>query len=253
MRDVPSLLAKLAPIPDADFSEFGPVEVLPLSKVQQLVGAFLGRNWVTIPHVTHHDEVDVTDAEARRVEWNAEHPDEKLTPVALLVCAMAQALAEIPKFNASLGGDGKTIVQKHYVNIGVAVDSPRGLLVPVLRSVADKGVVEVAQELTKLADKVRGKGLSMAEMSGGSMTLSSLGHIGGTAFTPIINAPEVAVLGALAIQERPAPGPETGIVWRKMLPLSLSYDHRVINGADAARFCKAVGVAMADPQMFRTD
>lgn len=250
MVDVPTLLAGLAPIPDADFAEFGEVEVKPLSRIQQLVGSFLGRNWVTIPHVTHHDEIDVTDAEARRAEWNAAHPDAKATPVALLVRGMARALADNPKFNSSLGSDGKSIVQKRYVNIGVAVDTPGGLLVPVLRGVPDRGLADLAGELAKIAEKARTKGLSMAEMSGGSMTLSSLGHIGGTAFTPIINAPEVAVLGALAIQLRPAPAADGGIAWRKMLPLSLSYDHRVINGADAARFCRSVGAALADPALF---
>jgi len=250
MRDVPTVLAGLAPIPDADFSEFGPVEITELPRIQQLTGAFLGRNWVTIPHVTHHDEVDVTGAEARRGAWNAAHAETKITPVALLVVGIARALRDNPKFNTSLGADGKTLVQKSYVNVGVAVDTPKGLLVPVLRGVDGKSLIEIASELTRIADKARGKGLSMAEMSGGSMTLSSLGHIGGTAFTPIINAPEVAVLGALAIQLRPFPDADSGLVWRKMLPLSLSYDHRVINGADAARFVKSVGAALADPALF---
>ncbi|QQV77666.1 2-oxo acid dehydrogenase subunit E2 [Sphingomonas aliaeris] len=250
MRDVPSILAGLAPIPDADFAEFGDVEVAALSKIQQLTGAFLGRNWVTIPHVTHHDEVDVTEVEARRIAWNAANPSSKVTPVALVVCGMARALAEHPKFNSSLGADGKTIVQKRYINIGVAVDTPKGLLVPVLKGVDGKSLVEIAGELAATAEKARNRGLPMSEMSGGSMTLSSLGHIGGTAFTPIINAPEVAVLGALAIQQRPGPGIDGGIEWRKMLPLSLSYDHRVINGADAARFVRSVGAAMANPALF---
>lgn len=250
MADVPGYLAGLAPLPQADFAEFGDVEVRPLGRIQQLTGAFLGRNWVTIPHVTHNDEVDVTDAEARRAEWNASHPDRKVTPVAMLVRAMAAALAAHPKFNVSLGSDGKTIVQKAYVNIGVAVDTPNGLLVPVIRDVPSKSVADIAAEMGAVAEKARTKGLSMAEMSGGCITLSSLGHIGGTSFTPIINAPEVAILGALAIQLRPAPDADGGLIWRKMLPLSLSYDHRVINGVDAARFVKAAGEAMADPAMF---
>lgn len=247
MRDVPTVLAGLAPIPDADFSEFGEVEVKPLSRIQQLTGTFLGRNWVTIPHVTHHDEVDVTDAERRRSEWNLAQRDAKVTPVALLVHAMAAALVELPKFNASFGADGKTFVQKNYVNIGVAVDAPGGLLVPVLKGVLNKSVAAIASELAEIAGRARTKGLAMVEMTGGCMTLSSLGHIGGTAFTPIINAPEVAVLGALPIQLRPTPAPDGGVLWRKMMPLSLSYDHRLINGADAARFIKAVGAAMAEP------
>jgi len=250
MPDVPSLLAALAPLPEADFSEFGDVEIRPLSRIQQLTGAFLGRNWVTVPHVTHHDEVDVTDAEARRVAWNAEHPDQKLTPVVLLVRALAQVLAEFPQFNASLGADGKTLILKKYINIGVAVDTPKGLVVPVIRGIPDKSLPEIAAALAALAEKARAKGLSMAEMSGSSMAISSLGHIGGTAFTPIINAPDVAILGATAIQLRPAPAADGGIAWRKMLPLSLSYDHRVINGADAARFVKAVGTRLAAAELF---
>ena len=250
MRDVPSVLAKLAPIQDADFGEFGDVETMPLSKIQQLTGAFLGRNWVTIPHVTHHDEVDVTATEARRAAWNADHADMRITPVALQVAAVARALREYPKFNGSFSTDGMTFVQKRYVNIGVAVDTPRGLLVPVLRAVDGKSLAEIAAELATVAEKARSKGLSMAEMSGGSMTLSSLGHIGGTAFTPIINGAEVAILGTTAIQVRPMPAPDGGIAWRKMLPLSLSYDHRVINGADAGRFARTVGDALADPALF---
>jgi pyruvate dehydrogenase E2 component (dihydrolipoamide acetyltransferase) len=248
--DVPSLLAALAPLPEADFSEFGEIEIRPLSRIQQLTGAFLGRNWVTVPHVTHHDEVDVTEAESRRVAWNAENPGAKLTPVVLLVRAVAQVLAEFPQFNASLGADGKTLILKKYINIGVAVDTPKGLVVPVIRGIPGKSLAEIAGALAALAEKARAKGLSMAEMSGSSMAISSLGHIGGTAFTPIINAPDVAILGATAIQLRPAPAADGGIAWRKMLPLSLSYDHRVINGADAARFVKAVGVRLAAAELF---
>lgn len=250
MRDVPSIMAGLAPLPDADFTEFGTVEIAPLSKIQKLTGAFLGRNWVTIPHVTHHDEVDVTDVEMRRAAWNAANPNAKITPVAVIVWGMAQALIEHPKFNSSLSADGNTVVHKQYVNIGVAVDTPKGLLVPVLKGVDGKSLISIAVELSDVADKARSRGLPMSEMSGGCMTLSSLGHIGGTAFTPIINAPEVAVLGALAIQQRPVPDPGGGVAWRRMLPLSLSYDHRVINGADAARFVRSVGAAMADPALF---
>lgn len=250
MRDVPTVLAALAPIPDADFAEFGEFEIIPLSKIQRLTGAFLGRNWVTIPHVTHHDEVDVTEAEARRSAWNAEHPDARITPVALQIAAIGRALLEYPRFNGSFTADGATFVQKRYVNVGVAVDTPNGLLVPVLRAVDTKSLTEIASELTALADKARNKGLPLAEMSGGSMTLSSLGHIGGTGFTPIINNTEVAILGTTAIQVRPFPAPDGGIAWRKMLPCSLSYDHRVINGADAARFIASVAATFADPSLF---
>jgi len=247
MADVPSYLATLAPLPEADFSEFGEIEVKPLSRIQQLTGAFLGRNWVIVPHVTHHDEVDVTEAEARRHAWNKEHPDQKLTPVVLQIKALAAVLPEFPNFNASLSADGKSLVLKKYVNIGVAVDTPKGLVVPVIRNADSKSMPELASALAAVAEKARTKGLSMAEMSGSSMAISSLGHIGGTAFTPIINAPDVAILGVTALQNRPAPTQEGGIAWRKMLPLSLSYDHRVINGADAARFVKAVGNKLADP------
>ena len=250
MPDVPSLLAALAPLPEADFSEFGEVEVKPLSRIQQLTGAFLGRNWVTIPHVTHHDEVDLTAAETRRAAWNAANPGVKLTPVVLLARAVAQVLADFPHFNASLGADGKTLVLKKYINIGIAVDTPKGLVVPVIRDVPAQSLAALAGALTALAEKARTKGLSMAEMSGSSMCVSSLGHIGGTAFTPIINAPDVAILGATAIQLRPAPAADGGIAWRKMLPLSLSYDHRVINGADAARFVNAVGARLAAEILF---
>ena len=250
MTEVPAILAALAPMPEVDFAEFGEVETRPLNRIQQLTGAFLGRNWVTIPHVTHHDEVDVTEAEQRRAEWNAAHPAAKLTPVVLLVRALALVLGRFPQFNASLSSDGKSLVLKKYINIGVPVDSPKGLLVPVLRGADAKDLSSLAAELAALAAKARGKGLSMAEMSGSSMTISSLGHIGGTAFTPIINAPEVAILGATALQTRPAPGSDGGVAWRRMLPLSLSYDHRVINGADAARLLKAMETTLADPALF---
>lgn len=244
MHDVSTVLAELKPLPDVDFSEFGEIEITALTKIQQLTGAFLGRNWVTIPHVTHHDEIDVTEIEERRKGWNDAHLDVKLTPVALIVKATAQALLEHPKFNTSLSTDGKSLIQKKYVSVGVAVDTPKGLLVPVIRGADRKTTVEIASELATLATRARGRGLALTEMSGGSITLSSLGHIGGTGFTPIINAPEVAVLGAVAMRQRPYPGSNSEIVWRTVLPLSLSYDHRVINGADAAQFIQSVGAGL---------
>lgn len=250
MPDVASYLTQLAPLAEADFGEFGAIEVQPLSRIQQLTGAFLGRNWLTIPHVTHHDEVDAAAMEAGRAAWNADHPDTKATPVTVLVKAVANILAAHPKFNASLSSDAKSVIYKKYENIGVAVDSPNGLLVPVIRDAKAKTLAQVAQELAAASAKARGKGLSMAEMSGGCITISSLGHIGGTGFTPIINAPEVAVLGVLPLALRPAPAEDGGVTWRKVLPLSLSYDHRVINGADAARFLKSLGVALGDPALF---
>ncbi len=244
MTDMLVHLSGLAPFPEFDFSEFGDTETVALSRIQKLTGAHLGRNWVAVPHVTHHDEVDVTQVEVDRKAWNDAHPEAKLTPVILLVRALAQTLAQFPTFNASLSSDGKSLVLKKYVNIGVAVDTPKGLVVPVLRDAATRPIVGLAAELVQLADKAKAKGLAMADMAGGSMTVSSLGHIGGTAFTPLINVPEVAILGATAIQLRPYPDGNGGVAWRKMLPLSLSYDHRVINGADAARFTRAIGTAL---------
>uniref|UniRef100_UPI0035C98663 2-oxo acid dehydrogenase subunit E2 n=1 Tax=uncultured Sphingomonas sp. TaxID=158754 RepID=UPI0035C98663 len=241
MSDMIDHLSGLPSIIEHDFSEFGETETVALSKIQRLTGSFLGRNWVTVPHVTHHDEVDVTEVEARRVIWNEANPEARLTPAILLIRAVAEALTDFPIFNASLSADGKSLTLKKYVNIGVAVDTPKGLVVPVLRNVGRRHLTDLGNELTLLATKARAKGLSMTEMSGGSITVSSLGHIGGTAFTPIINLPEVAIVGATALQLRPLPSEAAGVTWRKMLPLSLSYDHRIINGADAARFVRAIG------------
>ena len=241
MADVPSLLSALAPWPEVDFATFGPVETRPLSRNQQLTGRFLGRNWVAIPHVTHHDEVDVTAAEERRKAWNAANPDRKVTLLVPLIKAMVAALRAMPVFNSSLDASGKNIVYKSYFNIGIAVDTPRGLLVPVIRGCEAKSTTEIAAELAAVSEKARTRDLSMQEMSGGSITITSLGHIGGTVFTPIINAPEVAILGVTRLQLRPTPDADGGVLWRQMLPLSLSYDHRVINGADAARFVVTIG------------
>jgi len=243
------LLAGLAPWPQVDFAEYGAVEIRKLSKIQRLVGSFLGRNWVAIPHVTHQDDADVTDLEARRIERNAKGGI-KITPVPLLVKAMAAALKAFPQFNASLDPVAGTLVVKTYVHIGVAVDTPGGLLVPVIRDCDTKSIDEIAGEIVAISDKARTKGLSMPEMSGGGMTLTSLGHIGGTGFTPIVNAPEVAILGVTRARPVATPGPNGEVVWRQMLPLSLSYDHRVINGADAARFCRFIAERLADPALF---
>ena len=243
-------LASLPPWPAVDFSEFGEVEVRKLSKFQKIVGRFLGRNWITIPHVTHHDEIDVTDAEKRRSAWNSANPESKVTPVALLVRSLALVLKEFPQFNASLADDNESIILQKYVNIGVAVETPAGLLVPVVKGADTMSLAEIAGAVAALADKARTKGLSAAEMAGSSISLSSLGHIGGTAFTPIVNAPDVAILGATAIQLRPVPAEDGSIAWRKMLPLSLSYDHRVINGGDAARFVRAIGAVFAGSELF---
>lgn len=237
-------LSQLPDWPTADYAQFGPVERAPLGKIQRLTARFLGRNYLAIPHVTQQDEVDVTAFEDRRLAWNEAHPDAKVTPMAPLAKAVVAALKAYPKFNTSLEPDGVTLVRKGYYNVGVAIDAPQGLLVGVVRDADAKSLAEIGREIVALADKARGRGLSMDDTSGGSMTISSLGHIGGTGFTPIINAPEVAVLGVSRVQLRPAPGEGGGVLWRKMLPLSLSYDHRVINGADAARFVIAVGEAL---------
>lgn len=241
-------LKTLAPWPAVDFSEFGEVERKPLSRIQKFVAAFLGRNWVTIPHVTHNDDADITALEARRKALAAEG-GAKLTPVPLLVKAMADALAAFPQFNTSLEPASGELIQKKYVHIGVAVDTPSGLLVPVIRDCDRKSAAEIATEILALSDKARTKGLSMAEMSGGCITLTSLGHIGGTSFTPIVNAPEVAILGITRARPVPVPGEDGGVVWRQILPLSLSYDHRVINGADAARFCRFIADRLASPDL----
>jgi pyruvate dehydrogenase E2 component (dihydrolipoamide acetyltransferase) len=250
MADITTLLGRLAPLPPADFSEFGEVEIKPVSRIQKLTGSFLGRNWVTIPHVTHHDEVDITRLEAARRAWNADHPDDKITIVILLMKVLAEALQKFPQFNASLTEDGNSIVFKKYFNIGVAVDTPSGLLVPVITQCDSKTLGQLAREVAAIAEKARGKGLSLKEMSGSSMCVSSLGHIGGTAFTPIINAPDVAILGVTRTQERPVRGENDEIIWREMLPLSLSYDHRLINGADAARFVAFIGAKLKEEVLF---
>lgn len=244
----PAFGANLPPWPQVDFSEFGEVEIKPVSRVQKLTGAFLSRNWLAIPHVTHHDDVDITSVETWRNARNDANPAVKLTPLVILIKAVVRALQEFPQFNASLDADGKHIVLKKYFHIGIAVDTRHGLLVPVLRECDRKSVEELAVELAAISQKAREKGLSMAEMSGGCFSISSLGGFGGTGFTPIVNAPEVAILGVTKARLAAAPAEDGGINWRKMLPLSLSYDHRVINGADAARFTAFIATVLADPQ-----
>ena len=228
------------PWPAEDFSVYGPVEARPVGKIQAYVGRVMHRNWVSIPHVTHHDDADVTQFERRRKAWNAAHPDDKRTLLPVLVKASVAVLQQFPKFNCSLSADGTTLFAKQYFHIGIAVDVPSGLLVPVLRDCDKKGIEDITREIVQISEKARTKGLSVAEMSGGCFTLSSLGHIGGTGFTPIINAPEVAILGICRTQERFLPDAEGRPTLTQLLPLSLSYDHRVINGADAARFVRAV-------------
>ena len=233
--------------PDVDFAKFGPVEAKPLTRLQKLSGPNLHRNWVSIPHVTQFDEADITDLEAFRKANTAETEKQgfKLTMLAFLIKACVTALRQHPNFNASLDRGGENLIVKKYYNIGVAVDTPDGLVVPVVRDADRKGVFDVARELGEISRLARDKKLKPGDMQGGTFSISSLGGIGGTAFTPIINAPEVAILGVSRSVLRP--------VWngkefapRLLLPLSLSYDHRVIDGAAAARFTSYLASVLAD-------
>jgi pyruvate dehydrogenase E2 component (dihydrolipoamide acetyltransferase) len=229
------VLAGLAPWPVVDFAKYGPVERVPLTRIQRLSGPNLARNWAMIPHVTQNDEADITELESWRKQLNDEHAKAgvKFTMVTFLVAACVATLKEFPSFNAALDGD--ELVLRRYYNIGFAADTPGGLVVPVIKDADHKGLSEIAANLTELSTKAREGKLGPAEMAGGTFTISSLGGIGGTSFTPIINAPEVAILGATRSAMRPVWNGST-FEPRLMLPLSLSYDHRVIDGASAARF-----------------
>lgn len=222
-----SPLLKLPAWPNIDFSQFGPVDMKPMSRIQTLVSSVMARNWVSIPHVTHHDEADVSTLTTARRELS-ESSGVKITPLPYLVKAAVAALKAQPKFNASIDATGRNLVYKQYFHIGIAVDTPAGLLVPVIHDADKKSIPEIATELAELSEMARTKGLPMDKMSGGCFSISSLGSIGGTAFTPIINAPEVAILGVSKTYEKPCRNGEA-IAWKDMLPLSLSYDHRVIN------------------------
>ena len=236
---------EIAPWPSIDFSKYGEVERVSLSRIKRISGPNLARNWVMIPHVTHDDEADITDLEAFRKQVNTEQSDVKVTMVALLVKACAAALRQFPEFNSSLDGD--ELVIKRYFHIGFAADTPHGLLVPVIRDADRKGLLEIAGELSELSSKAREGKLSAEEMRGSTFTISSLGGIGGTGFTPIINAPEVAILGATRSQMKPVWDSDAGeFKPRLMLPLSLSYDHRVIDGAAAARFVAHLANELSD-------
>jgi pyruvate dehydrogenase E2 component (dihydrolipoamide acetyltransferase) len=235
----------LLPWPQVDFAKFGPVETRPLSRIKKIAGANLHRNWVLIPHVTNHDDADITELEAFRVQLNKENEKAgiKVTLLAFLIKACVWALKKFPEFNASL--DGENLVLKQYYHIGFAADTPNGLVVPVIRNADQKGVLAIAGEMGELSAKAREGKLGPADMQGGCFSISSLGGIGGTYFTPIINAPEVAILGVCRSSMRP--------VWdgkqfapRLILPLSLSWDHRVIDGAAAARFNSYLASLLAD-------
>ncbi|MBK8286920.1 MAG: dihydrolipoyllysine-residue acetyltransferase [Ahniella sp.] len=237
----------LLPWPQIDFSKFGSTETKALSRIKKISGANLARNWAMIPHVTQFDEADITDLEAFRVQLNKENEKSglKLTMLAFLLKASVAALKKFPDFNASLDAGGENLILKQYCHLGFAADTPNGLVVPVIRDVDQKGVLQIAKETSELAGKARDGKLGPADMQGGCFSISSLGGIGGTAFTPIINAPEVAILGVSKSTTKP--------VWngssfepRLMLPLSLSYDHRVIDGASAARFTAYLAQVLAD-------
>jgi pyruvate dehydrogenase E2 component (dihydrolipoamide acetyltransferase) len=237
------------PMPVIDFSQYGEIETKPLSKIKKLSGANLHRNWVTAPHVTQFDEADITDLEAFRksMQLDAEKKGVKLTLLAFLMKACVNALKTYPNFNASLSANGDELILKSYYNIGFACDTPDGLVVPVVRDVHQKDVLDIAKDLGELSAKARERKLKLEEMQGGCFTISSLGGIGGTKFTPIINCPEVAILGISRSSMEPIYDPKTKTFEaRLILPLSLSYDHRVIDGADGARFTSHLRMMLSD-------
>ncbi|PWK85899.1 dihydrolipoyllysine-residue acetyltransferase [Fulvimonas soli] len=235
----------LLPWPKVDFSKFGEIEEKPLSRIQKISGANLARNWAMIPHVTQHEDADITELEAFRKKLGEENKDLKITPLVFQMKAVVAALKAFPQFNASLDETGEKLILKKYFHIGIAVDTPDGLVVPVIRDVDRKGLLDLARELAEISRKAREKKLGPNEMSGGCFSISSLGGIGGTAFTPIVNAPEVAILGVSKAATKPVwNGKE--FVPRLILPLSLSYDHRVIDGALAARFAAFLAQQLGD-------
>lgn len=235
----------LLPWPKVDFAKFGEIEEKPLSRIQKISGANLARNWAMIPHVTQHEDADITELEAFRKKLGEENKDLKVTPLVFQIKAVVAALKKFPQFNASLDESGEKLILKKYFHVGIAVDTPDGLVVPVIRDCDKKGLLDLAAELGEISKKARDKKLGPNDMSGGCFSISSLGGIGGTAFTPIVNAPEVAILGVSKAQTKP--------IWngkefapRLILPLSLSYDHRVIDGALAARFASFLATQLGD-------
>ncbi|WP_193127517.1 pyruvate dehydrogenase complex dihydrolipoyllysine-residue acetyltransferase, partial [Klebsiella aerogenes] len=242
-------LPGMLPWPKVDFSKFGEIEEVELGRIQKISGANLSRNWVMIPHVTHFDKTDITDLEAFRKQQNAEAEkrklDVKFTPVVFIMKAVAAALEQMPRFNSSLSEDGQRLTLKKYINIGVAVDTPNGLVVPVFKDVNKKSITELSRELTTISKKARDGKLTAGEMQGGCFTISSIGGLGTTHFAPIVNAPEVAILGVSKSAMEPVwNGKE--FVPRLMLPISLSFDHRVIDGADGARFITIINNTLSD-------
>ncbi|MGO9715678.1 MAG: 2-oxo acid dehydrogenase subunit E2 [Steroidobacteraceae bacterium] len=234
-------------VPEVDFAKFGAVEFKPLSRIQRISGARLQASWLNLPHVTQHEDADITDLEIARVALKAKASQEgvRLTPLAFIIKACVLALKKFPRFNASLDASGENLVIKKYFHLGFAADTPDGLVVPVIRDADRRNLFEIARALAELSEKARAGKLSAAEMQGGTFTVSSLGGIGGTAFTPIINAPEVAILGVSRSSQKPV-FVQGAFVPRLMLPLSLSYDHRVIDGAEAARFIVFLSSTLSD-------
>lgn len=239
--------AGIPAIPEQDFSKFGEVEFQPLSKIKRLTGINLSRAWLNVPHVTHHDETDITEVDAFRksLKADAEKQGVRVTLLSFFMKACAVSLKAYPTFNSSLDGSGENLILKKYIHIGVAVDTPNGLVVPVIRDVDQKSIFDISAELMEMSAKARDKKLKPGDMQGATFTISSLGGIGGTAFTPIVNAPEVAILGLTRSQMKPVwNGSE--FIPRLMQPMSLSYDHRVIDGAQAAHFVRHLGILMND-------
>ncbi|MEE9337118.1 MAG: 2-oxo acid dehydrogenase subunit E2 [Methylococcaceae bacterium] len=235
----------ISPIPEVDFSQFGETDIQPLSKIKRLTGDHMVRVCLNLPMVTQHDEADITDMEDFRKSNNAGKPEIKLTGLVFIIKALVSALKQFPQFNSSLSADGQSLIFKKYVNIGIAVETPNGLVVPVIRGADAMNLNELSAQLVELSGKARDGKLPPAAMQGGSMSISSLGGIGGTAFTPIVNAPEVAILGVSRSKMQPVwQGNE--FVPRLMLPLDLTYDHRVIDGAEAARFLVAITQSLGD-------
>ena len=240
-------VSALPKVPVVDFAAFGAVEIKPLTRIQKISGARLQASWVNLPHVTQHEDADITDLEAVRAALKNKASEEgvRLTPLAFIVKACLLALQEFPRFNSSLDASGENLVFKKYFNIGFAADTPNGLVVPVIANADRLSLYEIARALAAMSEKARAGKLKNTEMQGGTFTISSLGGIGGTAFTPIINAPEVAILGVSKSSQRPVYD-KGAFLPRLMLPLSLSYDHRVIDGAEAARFVVFLAKALGD-------
>jgi pyruvate dehydrogenase E2 component (dihydrolipoamide acetyltransferase) len=237
----------IAPLPTIDFAQFGAIESVPLSRIQKRSGKHLSSCWLNIPHVTQFDETDITALEEFRVslKMRAEKAGVKLTPLVFVMKAVARVLGDMPKFNASLDASSEQLILKKYIHIGVAVDTPNGLVVPVIRDVDQKGLFELSSELAAVSARAREGKLTPEDMSGGCFSISSLGGIGGTQFTPIVNGPEVAILGVSRAKMSPV-WDGSNFVPRLMLPLALSYDHRVIDGAQGARFISALSGVLSD-------